>query len=53
MHKGLRVIIVVVHVGAMKLYVAIMDALRKRKDKIKKTWFTSKIDGFLSFPPPQ
>jgi hypothetical protein len=31
MHKGSKVIIVVVHVRAMKIYVAIMEALRKKE----------------------
>jgi hypothetical protein len=31
MHKGSKVIIVVLHVGEMKVYVAIMEAFRKKE----------------------
>jgi len=31
MHKGLKVIIVVVHVGAMKIYVVVIEVLRKKE----------------------
>jgi NADH:ubiquinone oxidoreductase subunit 6 (subunit J) len=47
-----EVIIVVVHVGAVKIYVAAaVEALRK-KEREDETQFTTKIDGFLSFIPP-
>jgi hypothetical protein len=48
--QGLRLIIVVVQLGAVKIYVAAVEALRKRKDRMKLK-FTTKIDGFLSFIP--
>jgi hypothetical protein len=41
--QGSRVIIVGVEVGAVK-------ALRK-KERLDKTQFTTKIDGFSNFPP--
>jgi hypothetical protein len=49
--QGSRLIIVVVQLGAVKIYVATVEALKKkeRQDKIQ---FTTKIDGFLSFIPP-
>jgi hypothetical protein len=31
MHKGSEVIIVVLHVGAMKIYVVVMEAFQKKK----------------------
>jgi hypothetical protein len=40
----LRVIIVVVQVGAVKIYVAAVEALRK-KERGDETQFTTKIDG--------
>jgi predicted oxidoreductase (fatty acid repression mutant protein) len=45
-----RVIIVVVQVGAVKIYVAAVETLRinERQDE---TQCTTKIDGFLSFTP--
>jgi len=43
-----RLIIVVVQLGAVKIYVAAVEALRK-KERQDETQFTSKIDGFLSF----
>jgi hypothetical protein len=51
--QGSRLIIVVVQLGAVKIYVAAaVEALRgKRKDRMKLS-FTTKIDGFLSFIPP-
>jgi hypothetical protein len=48
--KGSRVIIVVVQVGAVKIYVAAVDALKKN-ERQDETQFTTKIDGFLSFYP--
>ncbi len=35
----------------MKIYVAAMEALRK-KERQGETQFPTKIDGFLSFTPP-
>jgi hypothetical protein len=32
------------------MYVAAVEALRK-KERLDKTQFTTKIDGFFSFPP--
>jgi hypothetical protein len=49
--QGSRVIIVVVQVGAVKIYVAAVEALRKKEIQ-DETQFTTKIDGFLSFTPP-
>jgi hypothetical protein len=49
--QGSRLIIVVVHVKAVKIYVAAVEALRK-KERQDETRFTTKIDGFLSFIPP-
>ncbi len=43
-------LIVVVQLGAMKIYVAAVEALRK-KERQDETQFTTKIDGFLSFIP--
>jgi hypothetical protein len=48
--KCSKVIIVVVQIGAVKIYVAAVEALRK-KDAHDETQFTTKIDGFLSFTP--
>jgi hypothetical protein len=42
---------VIVQVGAVKIYVAAVEALRK-KERQDETQFTTKIDGFLSFKPP-
>jgi hypothetical protein len=49
--QGSRVIIVVVRVGAVKIYVTAVEALRKN-ERQDETQFTTKIDGFLSFTPP-
>ncbi len=52
--QGLRLIIVIVHVNAMKIYVATMEAFRN-KEREDETQFTTTVDGFLSFtplPPP-
>jgi hypothetical protein len=51
--QGSKVIIVVVHVGAVKKYIyvaALLEALRKekRKDRMKLK-FTTKIDGKAKF----
>jgi hypothetical protein len=46
-----RVIIVVLQVGAVKIYVAAVEALRK-KERQDETQFTTKIDVFLSLTPP-
>jgi len=43
-------IIVVVKLGAVKIYVASVEALRK-KERLDETQFTAKIDCFLSFIP--
>ncbi len=49
--RFLRLIIVVVQVGAVKIYVAAVEALRK-KEREDETQFTTKVDGFLSSPHP-
>jgi hypothetical protein len=49
--QGSRGIIVAVQVGAVKIYVAAVEALRK-KARQGETQKTIKIDGFLSFTPP-
>jgi len=52
--QGLEVIIIVVHVRAVKIYVAIVGALRK-KERQDETQFITKIDGlrwFSQFPFP-
>jgi hypothetical protein len=46
----LRVIIVVVQVGAVKIYVAAVEALRK-KEREDETQFTIKIGGKTSLDP--
>jgi hypothetical protein len=46
-----RVIIVAVQVGAMKIYVAAVEALR-RNERQDETQFSTKIYGFLSFTTP-
>ncbi len=45
-----RLIIVVVQLGAVKISVAAVEVLRKKKRQ-DGTQFTTKIDGFLSFIP--
>jgi hypothetical protein len=40
-----------VQLGAVKIYVAAVEALR-RKERQDETQFTTKDDGFLSFIPP-
>jgi hypothetical protein len=47
--QGSRVIIVVVLVGAVKIYVAV-EALRK-KERGDETHFTTEIDGLTSLGP--
>ncbi len=50
--EGLRlIVVVVVQLGAVKIYVAAVEALRK-KERQDETQFTTKIDGFLSFISP-
>ncbi len=46
----MRIIIVAIHVGAMKIYVT-LEALRRKERGVKRgcTQITTKIDGFLSF----
>jgi hypothetical protein len=41
-----------VQVGAVKIYVAAVEALRKKERQEDETQFTTKIDGFLSFKHP-
>jgi hypothetical protein len=48
--RGSRLIIVVVKLGAVKIYVAVVEALRK-KERQDETQFITKIDGFLSVIP--
>jgi hypothetical protein len=45
-----RVIIIVVQVGAVKIYVAAVEALRK-KERQDETQFTTKIGGKTSLGP--
>jgi hypothetical protein len=49
--QGLRLIIVNVQLEAVKIYVAGVEAQRK-KERQNETQFTTKIDGILSFIPP-
>jgi hypothetical protein len=46
--QGSRGIKLAAQVGAVKIYVAVVEALREKK----KTRWIIKIDGFLSFTPP-
>ncbi len=48
--QGLRVIIVVVQVGAMKIYVAAVEGLTE-KERQDETQFTTKIGGRFSLDP--
>jgi hypothetical protein len=48
--QGSRLIIVDVQLGAVKIYVAAVEALRK-KERQDETQFGTKFDGFLSFNP--
>ncbi len=45
--QGLRIIVVVVLVGAVKVYIASVEALRK-KERQDETQFTTKIGGKTS-----
>jgi hypothetical protein len=47
----LRLVIVVVQLGAVKIYVTAVEVLRK-KERQDETRFITKIDGFLGFTPP-
>ncbi len=47
----MRVIIVVVQVGAMKIYAIVVKAFMK-KERQNETQFATKIDGYLSFTTP-
>jgi hypothetical protein len=48
--QGLRLIIVVVQLGALKIYVAAVETAQE-KERHDETQFTTKIDGFPSFIP--
>jgi hypothetical protein len=48
--QGSKVIIVVVEVGAVKIYVVVVDSLRK-KERGDETQFTTKIGGKISLGP--
>jgi hypothetical protein len=48
--QGSRVITIVVQVGAVRIYVAAVEALMKMEIQ-DETQYTAKIDGFLSFTP--
>jgi hypothetical protein len=48
--QGSRGIIVVAHVGAVKTYVAAVEALRKN-ERQDETLFTTKIGGKISLGP--
>jgi hypothetical protein len=48
--QGSRVIIVIIQVGAVKIYVAAVEALRK-KERVDETQFTTKIGGKNSLGP--
>jgi hypothetical protein len=48
--QGSRVIIVAVHVGAVKIYVAAVEALRK-KERQDETQFSTEIGGKTSLGP--
>ncbi len=48
--QGSRVITVVVQVGAVKIYVAAVEAFRK-KERQDKTQFTTKIGGKTNLGP--
>ncbi len=57
MQQGWRVIIVVAHVGAVKIYVATMEALRKKErrggqNRTKLSLALKKNGAFPSFTPP-
>jgi hypothetical protein len=44
------VILVAVHVRPVKIHVATVEALRKKKRQVE-TQFTTKVDDFLDFNP--
>jgi hypothetical protein len=46
--QGSRIIIVVVQVGAVKIYGAAMEALSRKKERQYETQFTTKIGGKTS-----
>jgi hypothetical protein len=48
--QGSRIIIVLVQIGAVKIYVAAVEALRK-KERGDETQFTTKIGGKTSLGP--
>jgi len=48
--RGPRLIIVVVQLGAVKIYAASVEA-RRKKERQDETQFITKMDGFLSFIP--
>jgi hypothetical protein len=50
MHEISILITVVVQLGAVKIYVAALEALRK-KERQDETQFTTKIDGVSEFHP--
>ncbi len=52
--QGSRVIIVVVEVGAVKIYVTTVEAVEalRKKERQDETQFSHKIDGFRSSPTP-
>ncbi len=49
--QGSSLIVVVVQLGAVKIYVAAVEALRK-KEREDETQFTTKIDGLGSMQIP-
>jgi hypothetical protein len=49
--QGSREIIIIVRVGAVKIHVAAVEALRKNEKYDNETQFITKIDGFTSFTP--
>jgi NADH:ubiquinone oxidoreductase subunit 6 (subunit J) len=48
--QGLRVIIVVVQVGAVKIYVAAVEALMKRKDRMKLSLLPKLVEKLIWVP---
>jgi hypothetical protein len=49
--QGLEVIIIVVHVGVVKIYIATVGCAQD-KERQDETQFTTKIEGFISCPFP-
>jgi hypothetical protein len=49
--QGSRVIIVVVQIGALKIYVAALEEAFRKKDRQDETQFITKIDGKTSLGP--